>query len=416
MTAFKRKPLAGSIPFKPILLARDANGNDVDEAGKQLKARMATLDKLIARYESVLADGIELPADVKTLIDNLSTQCTEMASALQDLAQKSVEQVNNRQADPNTVGAMLTRNDDILKQAQAIHARKGKMTVDGVKARNVVTIVGMGSKAAIATPDLNLERERKLDLLDLIQWMPVTESLIPLLRESAYDIMADEVGEGADKPESDLEFGVVDLTISVIAHWIRISKQVLNDMPVLAGYIEGRLAYGVRLKLEAKVINGATASFSGLMKAGNSLPAEPVFGETAIDTISRAKYQAYDSGLPPELILLNPEDWGDIEREKGTDGHYIFGSPGSLVQPVLWGVPVVLSAAQTVGKFWLGNLSIGVTGFVREEVNVELSTEDGNNFTKNLVTIRAEMRAGFGVAVPDAQVSGNLVNLVDPTP
>lgn len=411
MTAFKHKPRSGSKPFTPKLFARDANGGNLDEQGKQLKARMEKLDKLVARYESQLAEGIELPPEVKKTIDDLAVQVTEMASAITDLAQKSVEQVNNRQADPNTIGALLTRNDDILKQAQAIHARKGKMTVDGVKARNIITVVGIGATASLAQNDLSLVREQPLALLDLIAWVPVTGDLVPLLRESAYAIMADEVDEGNDKPESNLTFGVENLTVGVIAHWVRITKQLLNDMPVLAGYIEGRLAYGVRLKLESKVINGTVGSFSGLMKAGNSLPAVPVFGETGIDTINAAKYQSWAAGLPPELVLLNPVDWGKIERIKGEDGHYIFGSPGALVQPILWGVPVVLSAAQTAGKFWIGNLTVGAAGFVREEVVVDLSTEDADNFTKNLVTIRAELRAAFGVAVPDACVSGDLVDL-----
>ena len=59
-------------------------------------------------------------------------------------------------------------------------------------------------------------------------------------------------------------------------------------------------------------------------------------------------------------------------------------------------------------KYWVGNITMGTSGFVREEVHVDASTEDGNNFTKNLVTLRAEMRAAFGVVLPDACVSGNL--------
>ena len=124
--------------------------------------------------------------------------------------------------------------------------------------------------------------------------------------------------------------------------------------------------------------------------------------------ISRAKYKAGSTGLLPEAVILNPEDWGKIERLKGEDGHYIFGSPGAAVQPVLWGLPVVLSAAMTLGKYWVGNISLGIAGFIREDVAVELSTEDKDNFRKNLGTLRAEMRACCGVQIPDACVAGDL--------
>lgn len=389
--------------------------DDLTKLATELKSRMTKMDDLITKYGKKLNSPTDLPAEVRSKLEADSKAITELAARFSEIEQKLVDQVRSGQEDSNTVGAILARNSDLSKQAAAIAARRGRMSVDGIKARNIVTIAGMtGTKVPLATAKLDERPSQMLALLDLINWQPTTVALVSLLRESGYDIMADIVAEGVAKPESDITFGVEDIKIDVIAHWIKISKQTLDDMPTLGSYIEGRLAYGVRLKLEALVINGNTASFSGLMKAGNSLPSDPIFGETAIDTINTAKYLAWAAMLPPEIVLLNPVDWGKIEREKGDDGHYIFGSPGAMVQPILWGVPVVLSAAMPLGKFWTGNLTIGVSGYMREDVNVELSTEDGDNFTKNLVTMRAEMRGGFGVAVPDACVAGDLVDLVDP--
>lgn len=407
MTAYHQKPTAAAVHAVHV---RNANTNTpIDQTAAQLQARMTKLDGLIARYESALAEGIQLPADVKALIDGMATDVQELSAKLMDLAQKSVEQVEQRQANPNSVGAVLARNDTILKQAEAIHARKGKMNIDGISVRNVVSLEGMGATASLAKNDLAITREMSLSLLDMIAWMPVTTQLVPLLRESAYEIMAELVAEGALKPASNIEFGVEDIKIGVVAHHTDITKQVLTDMPSLAAYIEGRLAYGVRVKLEARVINGTDDSFSGLMKAGNSQVHTPVTGETGIDTVNAAKYKSFSTGLPPEAVVMNPADWGSIERTKGDDGHYIFGNAISTVTPVLWGLPVILSAAMPAGKYWCGNLTMGVAGYVREEVSVELSTENKDNFVKNIVTILAEMRAGFGVAVPDAQVSGLLV-------
>jgi len=403
---------ATAVPSKHVFGVRKVHHretpDDLTKLAQELKTRMASLDALISKHKDTLENG-KLPDELRKKLDDDAKVVSDLAARFSEIEQKLVDQVNTRQADPNTVGSILCRNDDLRKQIDVIKARRGRVAIDGIQARNIVSISGIGTNASLATIDVqrNQAQQLKLALLDLITWMPVTGDLVPMLRESAYDIMADEVAEAGTKPQSNLTFGVENITISVIAHWIKITKQLLDDMPVLASYIEGRLAYGVRLKLEAKVINGTTSSFSGLMKAGNSLVAVP--DVLAIDTINTAKYQVWASGVTPEAVVLNPVDWGSIEREKTDDGHYLFGTPGAVVQPVIWGLPVVLSSAMPTGKFWLGNLTIGVTGYVRNEVMVDASTEDGDNFTKNLVTLRAEMRAGFGVAIPDAMVTGDLV-------
>ncbi|QNX02786.1 phage major capsid protein [Acinetobacter seifertii] len=415
MTAYKTFPIGA--PFN-VLMPRDTSASltQIEEMAKQLNARMGTLDGLITRYQEGLKKVESIPDNIKDDLEDRSKEVQKLAGELTDLQQKLVDGVNQRGVDPNSVASVLIRNKAILDQAGAIQRSKGKFQFNDLNARNIVTLVSLGSNAQFAANDLGRTVERALTLLDWISFTPVTADLVPMLRESAYEIMADLVPEGQTKPESNLTFGVVDLKVGTIAHWIKISVQLISDMPTLAAYIEGRLAYGVRLKLEAKIVVGdgltsGARSFIGLIEADQFEVVTPEADDTAIDVINRAKYKAASTGLLPEAIILNPEDWGSIERIKGTDGHYIFGSPGAAVQPVLWGLPVILSAAMTLGKYWVGNLTLGVSAFIREDVAVELSTEDGDNFIKNLCTVRAEMRACCGVAIPDACAGGSL-----PTP
>lgn len=415
MTAYKTFPIGA--PFN-VLMPRDTSASiaQIEEMAKQLNTRMGTLDSLITRYQEGLKKVESIPDNIKDDLEARSKEVQKLAGELTDLQQKLVDGVNQRGVDPNSVASVLIRNKAILDQAGAIQRSKGKFQFNDLNARNIVTLVSLGSNAQFAANDLGRTVERALTLLDWISFTPVTADLVPMLRESAYEIMADLVPEGQTKPESNLTFGVVDLKVGTIAHWIKISVQLISDMPTLAAYIEGRLAYGVRLKLEAKIVVGdgltsGARSFIGLIEADQFEVVTPEADDTAIDVINRAKYKAASTGLLPEAIILNPEDWGSIERIKGTDGHYIFGSPGAAVQPVLWGLPVILSAAMTLGKYWVGNLTLGVSAFIREDVAVELSTEDGDNFIKNLCTVRAEMRACCGVAIPDACAGGSL-----PTP
>ena len=433
MNSFNRKPMAialagvmlhtrdkGAMAYQPDIRpihTRDKN-EPLDDTAAQLKTRMAKLDKLIDDHKDRLDN---LPEDAKSELETRAKEIKDLTAKLEGIQQEMVDGVNSRGADPDTTASILIRNKNILDQAQSIQKSKGKFSFDDVNARNIVTLAGIGGKAAqLAQMDLTRTVERALTILDLVNFTPVSGEWVPLFRESGYDIMADLVDEGEDKPESDLDFGVVDLKVGTIAHWIKVSKQLIDDMPSLAAYIEGRLSYGVRLKLESKIINGdgkvsGARSFIGLLETGTHIVVTASAGDTAIDLVSKGKSKAGLSGVLPEIVVLNPEDWGIIERIKGSDGHYIFGAPGAAVQPILWGLPVVLSAAMPLMKFWTGNLTIGTSGYVRQEVDVELSTEDGNNFTKNLCTIRAEMRAAFGVAIPDACASGTLPAVELPT-
>jgi len=374
-----------------------AAAKEFEQLCADLKTRKQQLDDLITRYKEKLEGKVELPQEVRDELEARAKEFKQLSSDLEDVQQKLIDNIHDRsKPEQDSVASILIRNKDIADQAAAIVRSRGKFSIDGIQARNTITTA-----------------TRALALLDLISFTPISEKLIPLFRESAYDIMADLVEEAADKPESDIEFGVIDLAVGTIAHWIRVSNQLLSDMPTLASYIEGRLAYGVRLKLEYKLVNGdgkssGARSFIGLIEAGTHLTVAVGANDSAIDVLSRAKYRAGAAGVLPEYILLNPESWGAIERIKGTDGHYVFGAPGAAVQPVLWNLPVILTAAMPVFKYWVGNISMGTAGYVREEVHVDASSEDGSNFTKNLVTLRAEMRAAFGVVLPDACVSGDL--------
>lgn len=402
MTAMQEKPLSGAVRS---IHTRDKT--ELDSVAERLKVRCNELDELSKRYKKELESG-EMPENIRSQFGDLSGKVETLTNQVLELAQRNTQDVLDGKSDPDRVGSLLTRNKEILDQAQAIKKARGKMSIEGISVRNIITMDGIGDGAYLANAQLNLRPDVLLELVNMINWIPVAGDSIPLVRESAYSIMAGIVPEGdTAAPESTLTFGKVTVLIDVVSHYVRVSKQLLDDMPSLGAYIEGRLAYGVRLKLEHLVINGATNSFSGLLHTGNSLPSTA--GANAVDTINKSKYKAWASRLKSECVILNPEDWGDIERLKGDDGHYIFGNPSAMVQPVLWGMPVVLSAAMPLGKHWVGNLTLGVNGFVRQDVSVALSTEDGDNFKENLVTILAEMRAGFGVAVPDACVSGNLV-------
>jgi HK97 family phage major capsid protein len=66
------------------------------------------------------------------------------------------------------------------------------------------------------------------------------------------------------------------------------------------------------------------------------------------------------------------------------------------------------------GQFLLGAFGTAAKLYDREQVNVQISTEDSDNFRRNAVTIRAEERVGLEVSRPEAFVVGTITPYVKP--
>lgn len=86
----------------------------------------------------------------------------------------------------------------------------------------------------------------------------------------------------------------------------------------------------------------------------------------------------------------------------------MLGDPAAATPERLRGLPLVITRAITVGSFPVGNFDMAAQIFDRMGVEVLISTEDSDNFRKNLVTIRAENRLALAVKRPAALITGTL--------
>jgi HK97 family phage major capsid protein len=48
---------------------------------------------------------------------------------------------------------------------------------------------------------------------------------------------------------------------------------------------------------------------------------------------------------------LHPRDWLSVQLEKDSQGRYVFADAGSATMPMIWGLPVIPTPAQTLGRF-----------------------------------------------------------------
>jgi HK97 family phage major capsid protein len=234
--------------------------------------------------------------------------------------------------------------------------------------------------------------------------------MVNALREASWVSSAAEVSQGASKNESDVTFEQYNVPIETVAHWIKISNQLLADAPAVVAYIETKLRDGLAQRIDAQLLNGngSTPNLSGLTDSGNFVAYTPASDDTLVDAINRAKYTLWASGNTPDTVIVNPADWGAMERtrESNGGGFYLYGLPGTDAMMNPFGVRVVISKDMTPGKFLIGAMQNSVVVYNRSGAVVEMGYIN-EDFTKNLITIRAEERLGLGVERPQAIFYGD---------
>lgn len=303
----------------------------------------------------------------------------------------------------------------------------GRVQIEGVNLK-ALTNAGQGIAGSAEysvqpqrADGLYNDPRRRLTLLDVLPGLPVKSSSFEYVKLSNYvNTAAFQTEEGQQKAEANFDMAPETANIATVAHWTRASLQVLDDAPALNQQLMSLLEYGVLSKLESELIGGTggKGKIAGLLELGTEAP-EPLTTSGALmgeaERIGHAVNELQSNGWNPGLIIMNPRDWFLISSARATDGQYILGSPRAPASMSLWSVPVVVtpSLARNVAIV-LDPAQVAILD--RQMPTLAASREDAQNFTTNMVTILAELRAGLAVFAPGAVLIVDLTPEGLPTP
>lgn len=216
------------------------------------------------------------------------------------------------------------------------------------------------------------------------------------LREKAsstYDIAV--VPELALKPESKPEMESVDYRFDTIASWIDLSTQALAAGPDVLPIISTLMERRFRHALNGHIISGggASSTWKGIGDATNSvLYTGTGSPDTFFDSLFKAMMVATELEATPSQILVNPALYQEASLLKDAELRYIASNPlASVGSLTLWGVPAYMDARIPVKNAWLTDIGGQIAGYVRDGVSMQLSTENKDNFIRNMVTVRWEI-------------------------
>ncbi|MGK3120459.1 phage major capsid protein [Pseudomonas corrugata] len=394
--------------------------SDTAELLKNVSAELAKASSEFSqKAEAALGEAKKagaLSTETKAAVDELATKHNSLMEAEKQLKAKlgELEQEFARlpsQSAPqtrDTLGGTVIKSEALKAFAASIEGNK-RLSIP-VSAALLSGDVPAGIVEPQRLAGIDVLPKQRLFIRDLIAPGRTTSPAIFWVQQTGFVNAAKATAEGTAKAYSSISFAAKLTGVSTIAHMFKASKQILDDFAQLGSTIDIEMRYGLKYVEEQEILfgDGTGVHMHGIIPQASVFdPAFDVEDQSGIDDLRLAMLQCQLARLPSSGHVLHFMDWAKIELTKDSLGRYILANPLGLAGPVLWGLPVVATEAVGFeGKFLTGAFQTGAQLFDREDANVVISTENADDFEKNMISIRCEERAALIVKRPEAFVYG----------
>lgn len=384
----------------------------------ELDTILKSLDEVGAKINEIDADGKASVKAVKEEMKKLGEEQVKFARELAALQQASADGAAESDNRVKSIGEKFTESANYKAFSANTRDVRGARHIVSTKSDSptVSTVSPAISRNTIAAPyqlaGIWGAPEQQLIVENLIPHIPVSSSAVEYLKHTGFTNNAGVVAEGDAKAESTFEFDLATANVVTIAHWTKITEQLAADAPAVTAYINAKMMYGLQLKVDNQIISGTGTStqLGGFLKSGNHTDYSSAVtiptGANLMDFALLIKTKLDTLGYPPKVLLLNPADWAGLALLKDTQKRYLLGGPAGVTTKSLWGLPVETTASVPSGKYVMADFALGSTIYDRQEVALEIDRE-GDDFRKNLLTIRVERRLGLGVEDAAAIAGGD---------
>lgn len=205
--------------------------------------------------------------------------------------------------------------------------------------------------------------------------------------------------EGQPKPQWDLTFEPETATVGTIAQWVIAMRQILDDLPQLRAYIDGRLRDRLIRAIELFVLTGDTSVGNPGIIAG----AQTVVASDLFDAVLGGAEAVEALGYEPTGVVINGRDWFSFIR-------WLVDRPTALGDMVItstlpyrvMGLPVVVTPSLAQGQVLVGDFVNGCELFDREQTQILVADQHADIFIRNQIVVLAEARLALAVYAPQA--------------
>lgn len=285
-----------------------------------------------------------------------------------------------------TLGEMIT-------DSAAFKSKAGSIELD-VDLKTVMTTSAGWATQDLRGPRVVLDAQTPIDVVDLFPQTTTTQSSVVYMEETTFTNNAAEVAEGAVKPEAALALTEQSSPVRKIAVLLPVTDEQLDDVPQVQGYINNRLPFMVRQRLNTQLLtgNGTAPNLEGLLNV-SGIQTQAKGADPTPDAVYKAMVKVMTTGQAmPDAAVFNPLDWQDVRLLRTADGIYIWGSPSEAGPERIWGLRVALAQGLTENTGVVGDFGNFSELAVRRGLTVDVGFVD-DDFARNQRHFRAEMRA-----------------------
>lgn len=209
------------------------------------------------------------------------------------------------------------------------------------------------------------------------------------------DGLASMTNEAGTYGEAQLALTERQEPVRKIAIWLPVTDEQFEDEPRARDYVNNRLPYMVRAKLDSQLLQGSgTAPQMKGVENVSGIQTQALGSDSIPDAVYKAARKIRDTGFAePNVIFIAPAKWESVRLLKTADGQYIWGHPSMVGPATLWGIPVVETTAVTSTKAILGDFANYAELAMKRGLDVQVTNSHGTLFVEGKLAIRADLRA-----------------------
>lgn len=248
-------------------------------------------------------------------------------------------------------------------------------------------------------PGFNMIPSRRVRFLDVLSDVATTSNIVSWVYQANKDGAAGPTGEGLVKNQIDFDLVVASESVKKFTAFIKVTTEMISDIPWIMGQIEGELTRELLKVVEAQAYegDGTGLNMNGVRTVATAFAAgtfaATVPNANAIDALTVAMDQiAVAEQEEPTFIFMHPSDVTALKMIKvsATDRRYVDRLVNVASTLTLDGIPIIPTTLVTDDEALIGKFDLAML-VQREGLSIDIGL-DGDDFSKNYRTILIEWR------------------------